>query len=262
MRKNTREYFYNMLYLIGLGFNEKDISLRALEILKKCNYIFIERYTSLETFDLGKIKEIIGKNVEEVKRSDLEEGCEKILELAKNYDVAILTIGDPLVATTHISLCLEARKKGIRYKVLHAPSIINCILNAGISIYKIGKILTIPLREKFPMPLKSIYDWIKYNKERNLHTILLLDIDLESGKLLSVREALEYLLKMEAKFGENVINEDDLIVVISKACTDEERILFGSIRRMLRINVDLPATIIYLARLSSIEYEFLSNFKI
>ena len=263
LKKNTREFFYNMLYLIGIGFDEKDLSIKSLEILRKCNYIFIERYTSIATFNLEELKKIIGKEILEVSRKDLEENSNRIIELAEKNDVAILVIGDPLVATTHIALCLEAIKRGVKYKIIHAASIINCILNTGISIYKIGKILTIPLKEKFSKPLKSIYDWIKYNKEKNLHTILLLDVDIESNKYLTVKEALEYLLEMEKEFSENVINEEDFIVVISRGCMEDERIIFGKIKEIIHLDIKLPATLIYLSeKLSSIEIEFLSQFKI
>ena len=48
-----------VLYFIGLGlFNEQDISLRGLEIIKKCDYVYLEEYTSrLIEFDM-----VIGKN--------------------------------------------------------------------------------------------------------------------------------------------------------------------------------------------------------
>jgi diphthine methyl ester synthase len=36
------------LYLIGLGlYDEKDISLRALEVIKSAAYIYLECYTSI-----------------------------------------------------------------------------------------------------------------------------------------------------------------------------------------------------------------------
>lgn len=43
-----------MLYIVGLGLgNEKDITLRGLEAVKKCDKIFIEAYTSLLSFGLS-----------------------------------------------------------------------------------------------------------------------------------------------------------------------------------------------------------------
>ena len=34
-----------MLYLIGLGLNEKGISLEGLEVIKKCRKVYLEEYT-------------------------------------------------------------------------------------------------------------------------------------------------------------------------------------------------------------------------
>jgi len=36
------------LYLIGLGLStEKDVSLKGLELIKKCDLVYLENYTSL-----------------------------------------------------------------------------------------------------------------------------------------------------------------------------------------------------------------------
>ena len=41
-----------MLYFIGLGLgDEKDISVRGLEIVKKCKLVFLEKYTSILQVD-------------------------------------------------------------------------------------------------------------------------------------------------------------------------------------------------------------------
>lgn len=37
-----------MLYLIGLGLgDEKDITVRGLEVVKKCKFVFLEMYTAI-----------------------------------------------------------------------------------------------------------------------------------------------------------------------------------------------------------------------
>lgn len=41
-----------MFYLIGLGLCDgKDVSLRGLEIIKKCNRVYLESYTSVLNMD-------------------------------------------------------------------------------------------------------------------------------------------------------------------------------------------------------------------
>lgn len=43
-----------MLYIIGLGVgDEKDITLRGLEAVRKCEKVYIEAYTSLLSFGLS-----------------------------------------------------------------------------------------------------------------------------------------------------------------------------------------------------------------
>jgi diphthine methyl ester synthase len=45
-----------MLYLIGLGLgDEKDITVRGLEIVKKCSAVFLEYYTSVLGADVKKL---------------------------------------------------------------------------------------------------------------------------------------------------------------------------------------------------------------
>lgn len=42
------------MYIIGLGLgDERDITLRGLEAVKKCSKVFIEAYTSLLSFGLS-----------------------------------------------------------------------------------------------------------------------------------------------------------------------------------------------------------------
>ena len=43
-----------MLYIIGLGLgNEKDITVKGLEAVKRCNKVYMEAYTSLLSFGLS-----------------------------------------------------------------------------------------------------------------------------------------------------------------------------------------------------------------
>jgi diphthine synthase len=44
------------LYLIGLGLgDEKDITVKGLEIIKKCHSVYLETYTSLLGVDKEKL---------------------------------------------------------------------------------------------------------------------------------------------------------------------------------------------------------------
>ena len=103
------------LYLIGIGlFDEKDISLRGLEIVKKCKEIYLENYTSLLSCSLKEMEKLYGKKVILADREMVEKKAEEvILKKAADSDVAFLVIGDPMSATTHMDLVLRAKEKGI-----------------------------------------------------------------------------------------------------------------------------------------------------
>ena len=138
-----------MLNLIGLGLNnEKSITLEGLETLKQSDKIYLETYTSKWYGSLENLEEMIGKKIIQLKRLGLEENSEKILEEAKTQKISLLVIGDPLVATTHITLLLEAKKKGIKTRVIHNASIYSSVGETGLHLYKFGATVTLPFPEK------------------------------------------------------------------------------------------------------------------
>jgi diphthine synthase len=90
-----------MLYIIGLGLgNEKDITLRGLEAVKKCEKVYIEAYTSLLSFGLSSdglstLEKLYGKSITLADREVVEEKADDILLEARGSDVAFLVVGDP-----------------------------------------------------------------------------------------------------------------------------------------------------------------------
>ncbi len=62
------------IYFIGLGlYDEKDITLKGLEIARKCDLVFAEFYTSLLAgTDIKKIEEQIGRPIRLLNREDVE----------------------------------------------------------------------------------------------------------------------------------------------------------------------------------------------
>ena len=62
-----------MLYLIGLGLSWKDISLKALEVINKCDKVYLETYTSVSNFSAKKLSKLIGKKVIELNRKQVVE---------------------------------------------------------------------------------------------------------------------------------------------------------------------------------------------
>ena len=104
-----------ILTFIGLGlYDEKDISLKGLEVIKKSKKVFAEFYTAkLAVTKIENIEKLIGKPIEVLSREETEKG-DKILDSIKNGNVSFLTAGDPMTATTHVDIRLRAIKIGIK----------------------------------------------------------------------------------------------------------------------------------------------------
>lgn len=175
-----------MLYLIGLGLNENSLTLEAIEILKRCNKVYLENYTSIFKGDLRKIEKLISNKIIKVDRAFVE--TYKVDE----DDVAFLISGDVFSATTHISLFNDAKN----VKVLNNASVITAVGITGLELYKFGKTASIPFdNEKIESAFKILED----NKKINAHTLFLLDLDPSKGKFLSIKNGIEYLEKRKFK---------------------------------------------------------------
>jgi len=223
-----------MLYLIGLGLNdETDLTLKGLYAAKK-SVCFIETYTNHWHGSLLKLKEIVGKDVIELQRSDLEENSSELLEKAKEHDVAILVPGDPLAATTHANLIIDAKKAGVEYKIIHNSSIFSAIGELGLQLYKFGKTATIP----FSGHISSAKNAILANKSVGLHTLLLLDVDKANDKYMSVREGLKMVFDSKAVLG------GDKIIVASKIGSENPEIVMDEVSNILKREISTPAVII------------------
>ena len=237
-----------MLYLIGLGLNCKDISLNALEAIKKCNKLYLEYYTNLGC-NKNKLEKLIKKKVALANREFIENNSSKILNEAKYYNVAILVYGDPLIATTHINYLIDARKAKIKFKVIHASSIFNAITDAGLSIYNFGKTTSIPFdNENIIAPVNVI----RNNLKLGLHTLILLDLDPEKSRFLKINEALGYLIKY---------NLDLNLITCTNLGTDKAKIKYGKASELLKLKFDNIGCLIIPGKLHFIEKEALELLK-
>ena len=54
-----------MLYFVGLGLGDaKDITVRGLEIVKRCEKVFLEHYTSILTCGQEELEKFYGREVD------------------------------------------------------------------------------------------------------------------------------------------------------------------------------------------------------
>ncbi len=248
-----------MLTLVGLGLNdERDITLKGIDAAKNADKVYAELYTGKWKGDFEKLSENFGKKIIQLQRKDLEESSEKILEEAKSKNIVILVQGDPLVATTHSSLIVDAKKNKIETKVIHNSSIFSAVAETGLHIYKFGSTVTIPFLEKTKGLLpESVYITIKENKSRGLHTMCLLDVSAEDKKFMAPKEALEIILKMEDEFGEKIIDENSETVVLSSAGSDSRKIFSGKISDAVKMDFETPCVLVIPGNLHFSEKEIL-----
>ncbi|HLD38956.1 MAG TPA: diphthine synthase [archaeon] len=219
-----------MLYLIGLGlWDENDLSLRALAAMKNCQEVYCEFYTNKWLGDMDKLEEIIGKKVKLLKRVDVE--SELLSDEAKTKDIALLIPGDPLVATTHIQLMIDAQSKNVETKVIHSSSIYTAVAETGLQLYKFGRTTTLAFIEKSFKP-SSPYEVIIENRKAGLHTLVLLDIK-EGNRYMTISDGIDVLVQLGM--------QDMKIVACCQLGGLEQKIKYGSMKNLAK-DIDLEGT--------------------
>ncbi len=201
-----------MLYLIGIGLEEGDISVKGKEAIEKSDRVYIEKYTNPIEFNYDAI---------ELSREEVE--SERVVEEARNSNVALLVPGDPLAATTHFQLIKSCLEKGINFDVIHSSSIFVAIAETGLHLYRFGKTTTLPKPREHYNP-KSYLNIIRQNDSIDAHTLLLVDpeLDFEESKKILIEDV-----------------GDRKVLVCSRIGTKDRVIKYGKISK-LKIKVKKP----------------------
>lgn len=234
-----------MLYLIGLGLNKKGISVEGLEEVKRCKKVYLENYTVDFPYNLQELEEVVGKKVIPLDRSKVENL--EFIDEAEKKNITLLVYGSPLIATTHITILDEAKKSGIKTKVIHAGSVLDGIAESGLQLYKFGKITSMPAWKKSYKP-DSFIEIVKENKKIESHSLILIDIGLDFDDAINqLQKASE---KHEIKF--------DKIILCQAIGTKKSRIYYKHIKELKEIRkVVKPYCIIIPGKLHHVEEEFL-----
>ena len=233
-----------MLYLIGAGISG-DLTLEGIETLKKCDDVYIEVYTNPPLADKIKdIEKLTGKQIMKVDRKEVE--SDFLLGYAKDKDIALISGGDPLTATTHITLIIEARKQDIPVKVIHNSSIYTAAAGkSGLQIYRFGKTASLVNPRPNYKPTSSL-DIIRNNLKADMHTLVLLDTEPKP---------------MDAKAALEVLSEFRTAVILSRLGEKDEKITYGSIEELKKKDLGKPPfSVIIPAKLHPIEEEYLGAF--
>ena len=247
-----------MLYLIGLGVSWKDISLKSLETLQKCDEVYLESYTSRSDFSVTQLERLIGKKIIVLGRKQTEEEM-LFFKNAHIKDVALLVYGDPLSATTHFEILQIAKKKKLEAKVIHAPSIFTTIAETGLSLYRFGKVASIPIPEKSFFP-ESFFDILKENLSIQAHTLLLLEMKIDENKFLTIKDAISTLLEINRKRKDKSFTEETFVIGCARLGTETSLIKAGKAKDLLKIDFGAPPfCLIVPAKLNHKEEEYLKQ---
>ncbi|MBS3169257.1 diphthine synthase [Candidatus Woesearchaeota archaeon] len=228
------------LYLIGLGLGtEKDITLRGLEAIQRCENVYLENYTSLLQCSVADMEKIYEQKIIPADREISEQGAERIIHEAKTSDVAFLVIGDPFSATTHIELFKLARKNNITVEVINNASVLTAVGITGLQLYKFGKTTSIPFPEDHPH-LETPYNVIKENQSLGLHTLCLLDLQPDKNQFMTVPEAIMILENIEQRKQEKIIHNNLIVVGCARLGSKEYIIKSGTIPELKSIDFGKP----------------------
>ncbi|MHC1604540.1 MAG: diphthine synthase [Candidatus Methanofastidiosia archaeon] len=245
-----------MLMLIGLGLEGNGISHKGLELIKKAKKVYAEFYTSIPGISINEIEQIIGKGIIELSRKEVEEKEVPLAE-AKEMHIAFLVMGDPLVATTHLSLVERARERGIEVSICHAASVYSAIGTTGLMLYKFGKSASIVYPEKNYFP-KSFYDAVTENHAIGLHTLLFLDLKADECIYMNPIDGINILKSADKK---NIAKD---IIVASRIGWKDEKIVYGKAAKLASLPKEYfgppPHCLIVPGKLHFTEEEYLLHF--
>jgi diphthine synthase len=227
-----------MLWFVGTGINGyRGLSLAAVDVLRKCSIIYGERFTSaLADSDLQGLGSVLGKEVRPVQRWFVEDGKE-ILETAKKNEVALVTYGDPLIATTHSELRSRAAKNSIKTGVLHSASGIASIMGeTGLHVYKFGRMVTMMSE---PQSAISVYNTIFENLLAGSHTLILTEYSHDESQepfFLDPTSVFKMLLDVERDQKYQIFSGSTFAVVASRVGMWDQRITSGKIGSLSKID--------------------------
>lgn len=271
-----------MLHLIGIGYKKEDITFEQLEKIKNSKEVFLEYYTSFYQDSFEELEQFIGKKITICDREIIESQIEEtILTPAAESDIALLILGDPLIATTHTDLLLRCHKLGTPVKTYHNISIGNLITDTGLQFYKFGKITSIPFFSKRFMP-RTPFLVYQDNHKMGAHSLFLLDLNPSEDvaykgeeKYLKAHKALQFLLDIpQLMLKEEEILEKDAYsideemnaVICSRLGFDDAKIVSGTIDELIEYDkkheLREPLCVIITGDMHEIEVEYLKQFSI
>lgn len=267
-----------MLYLVGLGLSyETDITVRGLEVVKRCKRVYLEAYTSiLMAADQQSLEKFYGREVILADRELVESDSDEILKDADTEDIAFMVVGDPFGATTHSDLIIRARELGIKVEAIHNASVMNAVGACGLQLYQFGQTVSLVFFTDSWKPA-SFYDKVLENRRIGLHTLLLLDIKVkeqsienmargrliyEPPRYMDIATAAKQMLEIEELKGQKAYTPDSPCVAISRLGLPTQTFKAGTLAEMAEYDSGEPLhSLVLMGRqVHDLELEYLDEF--
>mgnify|MGYP002819955664 FL=1 len=247
------------------------MSKMAIDVARSCSNRFLEGYTAiLPPEQEDKLREIVG-DWEKIMRPRVEQPDE-LLELARNDSVALLIVGDPMQATTHIDLEARCNELDINFNIVPGITATSLAVSlSGLQSYRFGRQVTIPYSYGSYLPTSPL-EMIYKNYENNLHSLILFDLDptgmgIEKPRPMAPSNAISLLIKMEGKLaekGENISCKvsDFEGILLTDISLDTQKIRSGKMSEISKLNDGRIHCLVIAAKMNQNEAEAFERRKI
>ncbi|MGA8604352.1 MAG: diphthine synthase [Thermoplasmata archaeon] len=228
------------LAFVGLGLSdERGLSERACEVLASCEVVFAEEYTALAPpGTLERLEKRLRRSIRRLDRSLLESERPILDELATHSRVALLVVGDPFAATTHVALRLAAEREGHTWAYYPNASILTAAAGfLGLMHYRFGRTVSLPLPAEGFAPTSPL-EHIAANRARDLHTLVLLDLRPEEGRYLTASAALAVLRERDPTGA--IVADRDPVAVVARLGQESARAWVGPFAQLRAVDFGEP----------------------
>ena len=260
------------LWLIGIGPGDlENMTERSRRVARGCKKRYLEGYTAVLPSEQEDLLESVIGPWERMMRPSVE-SPEALLGESRNDSVALLVVGDPMQATTHIDLEARCMEEGIGFEVIPGMSATSLAVSlSGLQSYKFGRQVTLPYPYGDYLATSPL-EMILRNLEGGLHTLVLLDLDptgmgFDLPTPMSPSQAISTLERMTAKWLEEGDGRDGPSMVVSEwegillsdIGTKDQRVYSGSLGEISKIQGGWIHTLIIPSNMSDNEREAFSR---
>jgi len=228
------------LAFVGLGLgDERGISERARAVLAASDVVFAEEYTSVAPAGtIERLGRLVNKPIQRLDRPLLESEAPILEALRTHGRVSLVVVGDPFAATTHVALRLSAEKAGHSWSYCPNASILTAAAGLlGLMHYRFGRTVSLPLPSEGFAPTSPL-EHVAMNRQRDLHTLVLLDLRPEEGKFLTADAALRLIRERDPR--EAFLGDGDRLAVVARVGQDDARAWVGSFAQLRTLDFGPP----------------------